>query len=600
MTQNIELKNVGPVQHLAFRTRPGVIVLKARNGTGKTQTLKAVEAAVSGDKMRTRSLAVKDGEVGGEVEACGVTIRLGKNNRRSGELEVDSIEGKLNVADLVDPGLVDQAAADGRRLKALVNLSGVKGGAAHFYDLAGGKAQLEALVDPEVLLMTDLVQQAEAVKRSFDAAARKEEGQATLCEGKARGLTEAANEVQLPDDPSLVDGVQLQLSLEEALQKEATLQQQALEHSQAKARQDSQKQELMNLQQSPLGHILQGAQQGLEEAKVNHGQLATRVKELEGQVDEQAAKVKLAQQDLDKLQQALVLCKQQHQAAAEQVETKAQTVDTAQANRELLTTLEAQVNEALPPEVSAADLVAAKEVITKARQAIEHGALCRNAVKQLAEADGQLNQAQQHLAAAQSLRSKGGDIDQVLSVAVAKACEALRVEAGRLVLTTDRGTTFFAELSQGERWTMALDLAIDQLGPDGILVIPQEAWEGLDDINRAAIADHVKARQVVVLTAECSLDEQVTAEVYGEPDADLTPVPGSDTTEAPMKAIVPAADDPTGEPDTQAAAVEAHPNIPAADMKLPDNALADLEAAEEEAANAQRLLQEEGGDGQDT
>jgi len=90
----------------------------------------------------------------------------------------------------------------------------------------------------------------------------------------------------------------------------------------------------------------------------------------------------------------------------------------------------------------------------------------------------------------------------------------LRVEAGRLVRATRRGATYFSDLSHGERWRIALDVAIEAVGQRGVLVIPQGAWEGLDPDNRAAIADHVRGRGAVVLTAEATNGEAVSAEVY--------------------------------------------------------------------------------------
>jgi len=63
----------------------------------------------------------------------------------------------------------------------------------------------------------------------------------------------------------------------------------------------------------------------------------------------------------------------------------------------------------------------------------------------------------------------------------------------------------------GERWRIALEIAIAAVGEGGLLVIPQEAWEGLDPLNREAIAQQAKAALVVILTAECS-DGELTAE----------------------------------------------------------------------------------------
>ena len=97
---------------------------------------------------------------------------------------------------------------------------------------------------------------------------------------------------------------------------------------------------------------------------------------------------------------------------------------------------------------------------------------------------------------------------------VARSGSPLRVEAGRLVLDTHRGATYFADLSHGERWKIALDIGIDAVGENGVLTIPQEAYESLDPVNRRSIAEHVYGRGVVIITAEASEDEVLTAEVF--------------------------------------------------------------------------------------
>ena len=105
---------------------------------------------------------------------------------------------------------------------------------------------------------------------------------------------------------------------------------------------------------------------------------------------------------------------------------------------------------------------------------------------------------------AETLREAGKRIDDVLSEQIAKLGSPIRVKAGRLVLNTIRGETFFAELSEGERWKMSLDIAIEAVGPGGLLSIPQEAYESLDPINRHLIGEHVTGRGVVILTAEAT------------------------------------------------------------------------------------------------
>jgi hypothetical protein len=116
-------------------------------------------------------------------------------------------------------------------------------------------------------------------------------------------------------------------------------------------------------------------------------------------------------------------------------------------------------------------------------------------MQQRERADALTLSAQEYADEAKELREKARQTDEVLSEIVAEipACP-LRVIDGRLVTNTKRGATFYSDLSAGERWRIALDIAIQAVGTGGLLVIPQEAWEGLDPYaNRAAIDAQAKA-----------------------------------------------------------------------------------------------------------
>src|SRR5690606_5567099 len=70
-------------------------------------------------------------------------------------------------------------------------------------------------------------------------------------------------------------------------------------------------------------------------------------------------------------------------------------------------------------------------------------------------------------------------------------------------------------LSEGERWRLALDLAIEALGDgDAVLSISQSAWEGLDGNARRAINEHARSRGTVIVTAEA--DHEVVGELRAE------------------------------------------------------------------------------------
>ncbi len=187
--------------------------------------------------------------------------------------------------------------------------------------------------------------------------------------------------------------------------------------------------------------------------------------------------------------------------------------EDAQAQAKLRDELERQIHESHvePPSQDALDTAAAE--LEDAKDAQAQAAQQQVMAQQRDRADAFILTAQEYADEAKELREKAKQTDEVLSEIVSEipSCP-LRVIDGRLVTDTKRGATFYSDLSAGERWRIALDIAIQAVGTGGLLVIPQEAWEGLDPANRTAIDAQAKAAQVVVLTAECSSDSSLKAE----------------------------------------------------------------------------------------
>jgi hypothetical protein len=487
-TATIELKDVGPVKHLRFDVpeNGGIVVLKARNGRGKTKTLEAVETAMK----KSGNLDVRDGALGGRVDAFGVTLTVGRNTRRRGELEVMSLEGRLSVAELVDPGMKDDGAADTRRIKALVTLARVLPSAELFYGLAGGKDSFLKVVSTNAMASDDLVTMASRIKADFEKAARGEESQAEHEEGRARGAREAAAGVDttVEHNPTV-----LQANLEIAVREESRLKSEAESHKTAAEAAERAQAQLDDAEASYSGP-------SFEEAVAAERRAAS-------EMDDATRAVKDAEEALARAKAALVTAKTKHTTAFE-------AHRIAEQHQQMVSKWRQQIAASIPPEPSADTLAAASAQVKATRQALEQGAIVRRAKEQIAESDRHAAMAKGHRESAAQLREAAKGTDQVLSEVVAKTGSPLRVEAGRLVLDTGRGATFFADLSMGERWRIALDIAIDAVGSKGVLTIPQEAWEACDPFNRQAIAEHVAGRGVVVLTAEASGDEEIVADIY--------------------------------------------------------------------------------------
>lgn len=112
----IELDSIGSIRSakILIPKDGGVVVLTGRNGSGKSTALDAIQSAMTGKGKPP----VMDMAKSGSVRVAGITMTVARSVRRQGELQVETLEGRLSIADLVDPGFVDPERADAKRIKA--------------------------------------------------------------------------------------------------------------------------------------------------------------------------------------------------------------------------------------------------------------------------------------------------------------------------------------------------------------------------------------------------------------------------------------------------------------------------------------------------
>ena len=486
--QEIKLSNIGPVSHTSIPIPEpgGLVVLRARNGAGKTKTLEAVETALTG----RGKVEVRDGELRGEVDAFGVKLTVGRSTRRSGELVVESLDGRLSISDLIDPGIKSPDAADARRIKALVQLANVLPSAELFYSLVGGREQFEALVGAGALASDDLVTMAERIKRDLEAKARGEESQAEHAEGRARGSREAAAGVNVKAES---DSAALQADLEAAIRDEAALKAQADASSKA-------------------AHTAKRAKDQLEDAEAGYEGPTIENAQHEEAFQKQA--VEEAEQAVRAAEEALRVARANFEQSRNLYAAAITARKTAEQHEAMVRQWREQIAASIPVAPTAEQLATAAHRVTNARQAVEQGALVRKAQQHLADADKHASAATAHRKQAERLRTAAHGIDEVLSEVIAKSGTALRVEHGRLVLTTKRGSTYYHDLSDGERSIIALDIGVKAVGRHGVITLSQSIYESLDPANRKRLASYALEHGVVVLTAEASDDNEIRAEVF--------------------------------------------------------------------------------------
>jgi len=475
----IVIENLGPITRLPIELPEagGVVVLKGHNGAGKSTALDTISAAL-GNKARP---SVRDGAKAGSFDGLGLRMNISRTSRKTGELLCDTIEGRLDIGDLVDPGLVNAEAADTRRIKAILSLTGVKPDLAMFEGLIPA-GDLREMVPPELTEKDDILALAARVKRAIELKARAEEGAAQRNESEAIGLDKSVAEIDLNAD---CDSAALQERLEECIRAESILRERHEAGTKATEQAADAQAILDSLSQTVAGDVLEQLRirtAALTEAncRLSQAQEALRFAEEErktaflAHADASAAAAKLTNQQrlLDKSRAALA---------------------------------EAQKVKPVPPELLEA---AAKDTLA-ARQAVELGALVREAKQTQKKALTARAAADQSRAKAEQWRQAAAGIDEVLSDQVSKLNTPLkvRIREGVVQMVIEhhiRGEVRYAELSDGERYRVAIDLAAEVVGTGGALRLNQAAWEALDPDNRAAVDAHAKARGVTIFTAEAT------------------------------------------------------------------------------------------------
>lgn len=490
----IEITDIGAVEQVTIPCPAdgGFVVLKADNGKGKSTTLQAIESALTG----RGSLSVRDRALKGQVEAFGVTVTVGKSTRHKGELTVTSLDGKLSIGELIDPGLKSPLAADAKRIKALLALVGAEADAQHFYRLFGGKEEFERTVSAATAKCDDLVTMAEKIKRDAEAKARTEEDSAEKAEGRATGSKNAAGDI---DQSAECDASKLQAKLESAVRYESSLQ------AKADASFDAETMRRKAKEQLATAESLHGADTVTQATKAES--------EASAEIEDAARLVATREQSLQEAKDALASARSVHEAAIKKMDAAAAARKSAERHAATLQQWRDQLAAAVPDAPSQDELDAAADAVTLARKALEQGAVVRRAKEHLAEHAKALADASAHRKRAAALREAAKGTDEVLSELVGRLGTPLRVEAGRLVTDTSRGDTYFHELSDGERAKMSLNIGIDAAGPQAVIVFPQQQFEGLSPKNRKALADHARSRGAVVITALATDDDEIVAEV---------------------------------------------------------------------------------------
>lgn len=484
--KSIVIDNVGPIDHLTINIPPagGVVVLHGGSGKGKTHAIKSVSALTDADARK--SLRASDGFPSGKIDGLGVTVRLGRSNTVRGELECESLESGIDPSLLVDPGLKDPIAADSKRLATLVRLAGIKISAEKWSESVGQFADDIALKD---LVSDDPVQTADKVRRRLHDIALKTE---RIQESKgAEGLALLKSIADVDMSQVLINPEQ---ELNEAHSELSRLNEQKAFAIRIRSDIENAKVELDSAQSLKLD--LNAIHEEIKRnALLMDGAFAIR----------QACESKLVElrNEIEQVEDKALEQQTIYEIHKSKMESAEQRLGDAELHLEQIAKLRKSVEVALPEEPTQEQFEACEERRKAAIEALQQQRTASRAMATKQEADGLIAESELLAKQAEIMRTIARSTDHVLEQSLIDAgFDSVKVHDGRLCVKSDRGLEPVSELSTGERWRLALDIAARSLPAGALLSVHQEGWQSLDNELKREVAAMAKERGLVIITAQ--------------------------------------------------------------------------------------------------
>lgn len=484
--QDVVLRDVGPIRQLRIPIPRdgGVVVLRGRNGQGKSHALCAVDTLLRGKG----TVETRDGAIGALVEGFGARLTVSRRSARAGEIEVDHIEG-ADPFMLVDPMIKDPNAADAARVREMLRLAGAKPSLEPFAQLVGGMDELRRLARPATLAQEDVVSIAGSLKRDLQGHARNFEEEYDKASRSAQGLEESVRDVPVERVDSEV----------RRAHEDAVVNLRALETSR-----DSNRRSL---------ELAAEARKALEEL----GEIGTEehIAKLQREIDDREDDLVEITRQIEQLQERrATLREEQGKARSSLTAAKDQSTRRARMQRALDASSKIQA-------VDEASIEEARRLVAKLREEVSQCDRWEAAEKSRARARELREAARVSKQQAENLRFAAQSTDSVVAEALAQVCPpGMSVADGRIHVQTDRSDAeLFSELSHGERTKLAFEIAIRSVGEGGVIVGRQEGWEALDPIAREAVAEQVRNARVTLITAQAD-DGELRAEVVTQHDED--------------------------------------------------------------------------------
>jgi len=441
-SNSITITNCGPVDNLVIPVQPGGTIVKGYCGKGKSIVLEAIALGLgSHEKGR---VSPREGTKRGEVEVCGVLLGVNASRiTRNGESEVVAQE-EFSLGELIDPPHKETDARNRYGIKSLLRMSDSQAEHAKFYDLLGGKESFDAIVAPDAIKSSDLVDMAMRIKKALESKARDEEAAAEREEGKAAADRNAADGLDLnaEDDPKT-----LQAAYKAAIEYHTSLVQKDRSYRDAEKARKKAEETLAKSAGKYTGPTVEQATASVEKSKKA--------------VDEKDAEINRLIAEREKLNQAIMNAQMQHVSAQQIHEAAADVLSAAQAHEKALADANAALNLTLPPPIDKELIDMAADDMAAAHAAMEQAAVVRAAKARIAQAKEHQHAATEHRKKAAHLRIAGKATDDVLSQAVAST--RFSVASGVLMghMPDGRVKPYYA-LSDGERTMIACEEKLER------------------------------------------------------------------------------------------------------------------------------------------
>lgn len=454
----VEIEDVGAIEAIAFDLpddRGGVKLFVGDNGRGKTTALLCLQGLL-GAKT---SLSPREGSDGGQVSGMGRRLKVNKRQSVTGATKVPHLGSRLDVGKLVEPGVLDPKSRDKSRIRALVSLcqSQVKPSELVSEDLQQ-YIDMDGASD-----IDDPVRMADFMKRAIDRAALDEEKRADVKAELAKAKRVEAGDV-------------------DELDKAGDMQSLAAEHRAAISALSDKGREI----------------ELYAKAEERNKQAQDKVESLEAKwdgvpIDEAKAKKAAIDKVVDGLREDL---RKAEDAAARAAEVLAASENHHSRLSELKSLVKPLGDKPVDNRVeleakakAAYDLLLGAEKIKDRKRALEESKSLQDESVKIAKA-------------AELLRAESVGLQAKIQSLLPDG--PIQIVDGELKVEHERRGKFvpYDELSEGERWAIALGYAIRVVGEGGVIPVTQESWQSLGESARRKVLEVCRENKVWLISAQ--------------------------------------------------------------------------------------------------